>query len=261
MCPFRFVLFVGAACLVASCGAPEQPPPEKPRSVANLLEQAKRCEKEATAHEVMARAPEAATTTDACVSPIDDVSTSGGERLVQRRPCWTGLAPPSLRHEREAERLREEAAHHRAQAAALLRMEREACAGISQDEIDHSPFLHREDILRVEPYQVADELRGAKIWFRKVPGLTVDWMRRAVQCHQARGAVMGHTPSFQNYCPLVLEGVSTRVEDTPEGILLTIRAERDEVARAVLGRAQNACGPPLPTEGETTASTSPSAND
>ncbi|WP_428265301.1 hypothetical protein [Haliangium sp.] len=246
----KFIILCAGAAVLASCGGPDQPPPEKPRSVAALLAEAKRCEKEAAEHDAMARDPEAMRPPDQCVNPVDDVSTSGGKPLVERRPCWTGLAPPSQHHRREADKLRREAAEYRRQAGALLHMEQEACAGLSQADIDYSPFFRRPDILKIEPFMVAGELRGAQVWFRKVPGLTVEWMQHATQCHIARGAVMGHTDSFQPYCPLVLEGISARVEDTPEGILVVVRAESDDVAPVVLGRAQDACGPTLPPPSE-----------
>lgn len=234
------VLLAGAALLMASCGASEPPPPERPRSAAGMLDTAERSEQEAAQHEAMAGRPEARVPPDHCVTPLDDVSTTGGEPLVVRRPCWTGLLLPDLQHRREAARLREQAARHRERAEALLRMEREACTGLDQDAIDHSPFFHGEDILEVEPYTVAGELRGARVRFREVPGLTVAWMRDAIRCHQARAAVMGYSDTFQPYCPLMIEGVSARVEDTPAGILVTLQARDAGAARAVLDRARSA---------------------
>lgn len=254
MYAIRSVLLASSVSMLMTCGAPEQPPPAQPRSAAGLLANAERDEKEAARHEVMARDPESQGVLDACVSPIDDVSTTGGERLVTRRPCWTGVINPSERHREEAERLRQEAARHRAQASALLRAEQQACSGIAQEEIDHSPFFHGEDILSVEPYYVDGALRGAKVWFRKVPGLTVEWMRQDIACQQARAAVMGQNESFQSYCPLMLPGVTATVEDTDKGILVVLRARTEDVATAVLGRAQNACTPlPSPENSVTSA--------
>jgi hypothetical protein len=243
MYTLRSFLLAGTTALMMTCGGPEKPPPEKPRGVAELLADARHHEKDAAAHEVMARDPESPRVLDSCVSPIDDVSTTGGERLVMRRPCWTGRINPSEQHRREAERLRQEAARHRAEASALARSEQQACSGIDQDEIDHSPFFHREDILAVEPYFVNRELRGAKVWFRKVPGLTVEWMRKDIACQQARAAAMGNTEEFQSYCPLVLGDVTATVEETTKGILVILRSERTDIASAVLDRAQNACSP------------------
>lgn len=243
MYALRTFLLAGTASLVMTCGAPETPPPEKPRSVAGLLADARRDEKEAAAHDVMARDPESVRVLDTCVSPIDDVSTTGGERLVVRRPCWTGRVNPSEQHRRESERLRQEAARMRAQASALVRAEQRACSGLDQDEIDQSPFFQREDILAVEPHVVNGEMRGARVWFRKVPGLTVEWMRKDIACQQARAAVMGESEEFQSYCPLVLGDVTATVEDTTRGILVILRSEREDIASAVLARAQNACSP------------------
>jgi hypothetical protein len=253
MYALRPFVLAGITSLLMTCGGPEKPPPEEPRSVAGLLADAERDEKAAAGHEVMARDSESQGVLDTCVTPLDDVSTTGGERLVARRPCWTGLINPSERHRQEAERLRQDAARHRAQASALLRAEQQACSGIDQDEIDHSPFFHGEDILAVEPYRVDGALRGARVWFRKVPGLTVEWMRKDISCQQARAAVMGDDETFQSYCPLMLPGVIATVEDTPRGLLVILRAEREDVAGAVLARAQNACTPPPPEQSVTSS--------
>jgi hypothetical protein len=53
---------------------------------------------------------------------------------------------------------REEAAaglpiEHRAAPEALREAEARACAGVAPVERNASPFYHREDILRVEPWQ------------------------------------------------------------------------------------------------------------
>jgi hypothetical protein len=231
-------LVLTGALIVSSCGAPE-PPPRQPRSVHALLTEAQRCEKEATEHDMVARAEQSAPShaSQCADTPLDHVSTTGGEPLRVFHPCWTLSIPLGDVHRRQAERLRAEAAQYRAQAQALLEMEQSACTGLSQDAIDHSPFFHAEDILRVEAYRVNESLRGARVLFRKVPGLTVEWLSRAIHCHQARAAVMGHATTFQSYCPLVLEDITASVSETSEGIEVLIRSERDDIAAAVLGRA------------------------
>lgn len=229
--------------ITSSCGS-SSPPPKQPRGVHALLTEAKRCEKEAGSHDAMARVESephgASGHKDRCADgPLDTVSTTGGEPLTVFHPCWTVEIRPGDHHRREAERLRAEAVRYRAEARALEEMEQRACTGLSQDAIDHSPFFHGEDILRVEPYRVDQALHGARVLFRKVPGLSVDWMRRAVECHLARAAVMGHSTTFQPYCPLMLEGVTVAVTETEEGIEVLLRATRQDIAAAVLGRAQD----------------------
>ena len=245
--------------ITSSCGS-KKPPPKQPKGVQALLIEAKRCEKEAGSHDDMARVeaePHGASGhKDRCADrSIDHASTTGGEPLTVFHPCWTVELHPGDHHRREAERLRADAARYRAEAQALEEMEQRTCSGLSQDAIDHSPFFHGEDILRVEPYQDEEVLRGARVLFRKVPGLTVGWMRQAVECHLARAAVMGHSTRFQPYCPLMLEGVTVAVSETAEGIEVLLRAKRDDIAAAVLGRVQDriqSCEP-QPTASSTRA--------
>lgn len=171
--------------------------------------------------------------------PLEGVAESGGERYELLRPCWTALTSPSARERREAMRHREIAAAHRARARALQEAERDHCAGLGADERSHSPFYHRSDILRVEPYREGGALRGARVLFRRVPGLTVAWMRKALACHMARAAALGYPTDFMPYCPAVLPSVAVEVVDTGDAIAVVVRSERDDIAAAVLGRAQD----------------------
>ena len=243
----------------SGCAAPAQPPAAKPKSVSALLAEATRCDKEAAQHESMIRHDaESRRIEDHCANPIDDVSTTGGERLVQRRPCWSGIASADQRHRQRADELRREAGQYRVQAKELLAMEESTCAGLPQDDIDYSPFFHHDDIVGSEPYyENGSQLRGATVWFRKVPGLTLEWMHRAVQCHQARAAVMGYSDSFQPYCPLSLDQVTVALSETDHHIVLVIRAPDQDTALAVWGRVQDACdsAPPVDTESPAQAST------
>ena len=121
----------------------------------------------------------------------------------------------------------------------LVEAEAQRCEGIGVDEREHSPFFHRDDIRSVEPLSVQGQVQGARVWFRKVPGLTVEWMRRDIACHLARAAAMGYSTSEMPYCPLMLEGVSAEITEVPEGIIVELRAPRAAIARAVLGRAED----------------------
>jgi hypothetical protein len=174
--------------------------------------------------------------------PLAGVPYSGTEPLPVMRPCWTVEQNPTTAHRKEALRLREEAARHRAQAAALRRAELTACAGLGEDEIAHSPFFHKDDIHSVTAYYEGDELRGVRVRFRAVPGLTVSWLDRAIRCHQARAAFMGYAPSFQPYCPLGAGPAAVEVTAVQGGILVTLRAQQAYVAAALYGRAADLVG-------------------
>jgi hypothetical protein len=137
----------------------------------------------------------------------------------------------AIEHRREADR-------HRTIAASLRRAERESCTGLGEDERSHSPFFHREDILRVEPVLSGGALRGARVSFRRVPGLSAAWMRQALACHQSRAAALGYPATVMAYCPLMLAPTSVTVEETATALVVTLRADRDEQAAAIHARAR-----------------------
>jgi hypothetical protein len=168
--------------------------------------------------------------------------TSGGERVPVLRPCWTAATEGSSENEKDAAAHRREAARHRSMAAALWRAEKRACAGLGQADIEQSPFFHREDIARVEPLRSGSQVRGAVVVFRAVRGLSADWMRKAVSCHEARAAALGYPPQHMSYCPLMAAPTSATVVLNGAEITVTITAQRDEDAAAVLARAQALVG-------------------
>jgi hypothetical protein len=171
--------------------------------------------------------------------PLEGVTYSGGEELDVPRPCWSSLVNPSKTLRGKAERHRIAAAEHRANAAALLDAERESCRGLGQDEIAQSPFAQRDDIGSVQPLREGQALRGVAIAFRRVPGLTAAWMRQSLACHAARAAVLGYPTTFMAFSPLALPDVAVGVAETADAIVVTLRSDRDEIAAAALGRAQD----------------------
>ena len=171
---------------------------------------------------------------------------SVGEPTRVLRPCWTQERWAAGDHLDAARAQRKEAARHRTVAASLLRAERAACQGLGEDEMSHSPFFHREDILRVEEVRVDGELHGARVLFSKVPGLDAPWMRRALACHQARAAAMGFSDQVMSYCPLMIAPTTVTVEDLGGVIAVTVMARRDWEIAAVVGRANDLLAPAPP---------------
>ena len=162
---------------------------------------------------------------------------SGGERISVMRPCFTEPLA-SEAHAKEARRLLQEAKAHRKAAARLVETEKELCKGIGELELSHDPFFHRDDLLKVEPYRENGTLRGARLWFRRVPGLSAQWMHQALHCHMARAAVMGFSETFMSYSPVALPEVAVSVADDKEGLVVTVRSTRDDIAAIALGRAE-----------------------
>lgn len=165
-------------------------------------------------------------------------STSGGVPISLVTPCWT---PTDSRegHIHRAADLRRDARHHRAIAATLIEAERAACDPLPESERDHSPSWHRGDIIGVETVYAGRHVVGARLVFRKVDGLSVDWLRAAYACHRAQAAEEGFDLAFMPYCPAGLPDVAIDVTDRSDGYVVTFRSSvRDEIGPAILGRAQ-----------------------
>jgi hypothetical protein len=237
-------VFLGTVALLAACGAGAQVAPP-PRGVEANLEEAKRHEADARRHEELAASAEAAAARTApgaeyvCGdSVLAAQTTSGGERLVSNAPCWTKEVDVARRHRSEADALRADAASHRSQARALLAAEQASCASMPADELDHTPFAHRDDIAAVTARLDDDRLVGVRVRFRQVSGLTAEWLRDAITCHQARAAALGFEPRYMAYDPTVLEDVEVKVTDDGQGAIVDIRAHSREAALIAYARAE-----------------------
>lgn len=157
--------------------------------------------------------------------------------------CWSSTRNPTEQHLADAAKHRELAQKHRAAAQALRDAEASTCAGIGEADRDTSPFYHREDIVSVDKIERqvqgrASELRGARAVFRAVPGLTAEWLQRAVDCHRARAAAMGFEMEGMEYCPLVLKGADARVSSTANGLGVEVTADDAAIAEEIERRIQ-----------------------
>jgi hypothetical protein len=235
-----------ALLLVAACsGGQREGMPPRTMGASEHEQEAARHDQEAERHDQAAegiRRGSEATGTAAihCFdNPLAPDPTSGTERLPVMRPCWTGERGVSGKELAAARADRREAAAHRRIARSLRQAEQAACVGLGEEETDHSPFFHRQDIVRVEPDRRDGQLLGVRVWFRKVPGLDASWLRHAIDCHEARAAALGYIPTMMSYCPLMAAPTSSWVDDLGDEILVTIHARRDEQAAAILGRAQD----------------------
>lgn len=234
------VVFLAAAGGCGPKAAPIDPGHDRPLSVAEHRQEAERHDRVA-AREAAAKSQGEGRGTgqpmDCLDQPLAPNPTSGAEELRIIRPCWTSVTARTGDHERRARVHRDAARAHRTRAAELVDAERKACAGLARRDIDYSPFYHREDVDSVEAYREGAQVRGARIVFRKVRGLSVPWLRRAVACHQARAAVMGYAHTFMGYCPLMVGPVQVSVAEHARGIEVVIRTTDEVGAAAVLGRA------------------------
>jgi hypothetical protein len=162
--------------------------------------------------------------------------------------CWTMNA--TAEHLADASKQRKIAADHRAASEVLRTAEARACAGLSDDDRDMSPFFHRDDIAGVEALNVSAGsgkshrtiMEGAVVTFRPVPGMTAQWLQRVVDCHVARNAALGHDLAEMPYCPLVLNGVTARVTSTPTGLAVAVSSEDSGAAQQILDRSRALVG-------------------
>lgn len=171
-------------------------------------------------------------------SALNELATSGGERLHVQTPCWAGERSAIERDRAAADRLRAEARDHRARARAMVTAQKRWCAGLPAAELEHTPFDHREDLASVRAELEGDRVRGARVRFRPVPGLTADWLRQTLACHQALAATSGYDPTQLSQSPVVVAGAQADVIDDPRGIEVVIRGVDSASALIVYGRAE-----------------------
>lgn len=227
---------------LAACAGPSQR--QRPLGVGAHLAEASRCEKEAAQHEVKAEEAEIANRNGPAIcgdTVLADQTTSGGVRIVAS-PCWSSDPAAVDRHREEAARLRRDARTHRALARELLAAEATSCSTMAADELDHTPFAHRDDVAGVVAELDGATVRGARIQFRPVSGLTADWLRTAITCHQARAAALGYDPKYMSYDPSVVSGADVTVSETDDGVVVVVHADDDAAALVVYGRAEELVG-------------------
>lgn len=215
----------------------------RPPGVAAALADADRHDRAAEEHALIARRQEAADPEQSytCGDLVyADQITSGGERMSTSWgvPCWNPQQEAAISHRWQAVRERRIARRERAHAVALARAEHEACRGIPARERTHSPFAHTRSIAEVIPHREAGRLRGVRIVFKPVPGMTAAYLRRAIGCNVARYRVLGEPDGYLPDDPTLVRGAEVTVNQLATHVEVVVRTP-DEVAAAVaLSRAR-----------------------
>lgn len=212
---------------------------------------------EAARHEEAARAlEENAAATERTGAPTQltcgdtastELITSGTERLHVAPPCWAGEASAVRRDRAHAAQLRADARRHRIQAREMVKGQEKWCAGLPEAELDHTPFDHREDLLSVRAELEGDKLRGARITFGAVRGLSAEWLSKTLACHKAMAAAEGYDSPHLAVCPSTVEGATSVVVESPRGLEVVITSVDPGSAIAIYARAE-ALLAPLPDE-------------
>ena len=197
-------------------------------------------------HEQAAREEDSTAATDAAIAQHLDQCARGSLAPEPAGPCWTGSRDPAAEARRLGELHRTLAEQHRAAAQALREVEARACVGIAPADRDVSPFAHFADIASVEPLtRVVTSskgsilgLQGATVTLRAVPGLTAEWLQRAIDCHIARNGVLGDDDAGMRACPLGLRSVTATVRSARTGFAVVIRSDDYANAEAIWQRSQ-----------------------
>jgi hypothetical protein len=198
----------------------------------------------AAQHEAMAKNEES--TAAGHAEQHDPDATKATEVCSGKGGCWTSTSNPTAQHSDDAKHHHELAAKHRAAAAALTDAEKSACAGISDEDRDTSPFYHREDIQSVSPLtetvksgkSSTQKDVGATVVFRAVPGMTAEWLQRVVDCHLARAGAVGHDMPEMSYCPLMPKGVKAKVTSAGNGFAVNLSADDAATVAEIKKRTQ-----------------------
>jgi len=167
---------------------------------------------------------------------LNDQVTSGTERVTSWMPCWDTDEEAAEAHRSAAARELRTAREERAQAVALARAELASCRGIPARELTHTPLSHAKEIEEIIPHHEGDEVRGVHVVFKRVPGLDAKWMERAIACHRARSAVLGHVASID---PTLLPGTEVTVTQDRGHVQVYIRAADGDTGALALARAQS----------------------
>lgn len=227
---------------VAACGRPRESIVRRPGGYGAHLQHAEGHSRRAEQHREAARAADAVPLTQRyqCGDvALNDLATSGGERLTPTVPCWDVADETAARQRALAAREQRRADDERRAATRLVEDENAACRGLAEHELDHSPFEHRTAIAAVIPHREAGRIRGVRIVFRAVPGLTAAWMRQAIACHRARFERLGGPATYLPDDPSLVIGAIATVEMHGRHLEVVIASSDDGSARVALGRAQD----------------------
>jgi hypothetical protein len=211
----------GLGCLLVACASRGLPPPAHHPS--------------ASEQDALAQAEEAAAREHLTAAKVKLGRCTASLKTVDNDTCWTPASDTNRQEATEHLRLAQE---HRAASQALRDAEARACAGLSQNDRDVSPFAHVEDIVRVEPIGPGAHVEGARVFFGFVPGLSRPRFQQIVDCHVARADAVGHDMPEESFCPLVPPNVKALVRDASDGFVVDVTSDEPGAAREVLRRAQ-----------------------
>jgi len=232
--------------LAAGCARSNEPLVHHPKGYAAQMQSADAHAQRADEHRQAAHLPDSARSPGERYNCGDtaliDQATSGGERLMPTVPCWD-VAEESAEHQRYLAAREERIARtERREATAMVESELAACRGLSERELEHSPFAHRKEIAAVIPHRESGVIRGVRIVFKPVPGLSESWMRQAIACHRARFERMGEPAGYLPDDPTLVAGAVATVDMRSGQLEVLIETSDPTSMRVALGRARDLIG-------------------
>jgi hypothetical protein len=171
---------------------------------------------------------------------LSDQATSGSERLVQAVPCWDTSEDRGAGAAAREQRLADDERHA---AAELIEAERTACRGLRARDLETSPFAHRKQIAEVIPHRQAGTLRGVRIIYKPVLGLTAAWMQQALACHRARFERLGEPATYMPEDPSLVATAKATVVQRGDHVEILVETTDEVSSNVALGRAQDLLGP------------------
>lgn len=208
-----------ACLLVVGCGGPAV----TPLSVTGHEAQAQHHEEMAVKHEAKA-----------------------GAKTPPHHIDWSDAT--SKEHIDEAARHRALAAEHRARSQSLRDSESQACDGLEDNDRDEGPFVHKADVVSVEPLvategkQAVKRQSGSRIVFRAVPGLTEEWLQRLVACRLAVAKALNYEASSVKDDVLAIRGIQVKVRAAGAAFIVDIEADDAASVTEIRRRLQATLG-------------------
>jgi hypothetical protein len=122
----------------------------------------------------------------------------------------------------------------------------EECVGVPAKEREEGLLAYRDSIAGTRPLKEDVQVgkvkfsheRGVVISLRARQGMSAPWLGRVSACHIALVAAAGGQASGAANDPLLVPGVTVRVEEAYDGFVVSVRVPDDAAATETLRRAQ-----------------------
>jgi len=230
--------------LLIGCGS-SRPIENEPRGWMGHMAAASEHDRRARAHEDSAVVSESQVGFLSCGDLVLDQNLrTGGEPVTFGWvPCFDAAEEGAAHQRHSADKELRAAQRERREAGRLLEAEVAACRGITERERDHSPLEHKKEIAEILPHRESGKIRGVRIEMKPVPGLTADWMRRAITCNQARYAALGEPSEEAAVDPTLLPGARVEVAQRGDHVEILVVTDTEVDGKLALERAKNLVAP------------------